>query len=423
MIFKNSLILAIFSGLSLILAIVRDRLLATHVGIGPTLDVYNAAFRLPDLLYGALLAFVTAGTVVPFLTKENTHGDIIDPRQKLYSLTLFFGGTLSILVVILGLFLPLYAHLIVPGFDGEQLDAFIFATRLLLVQPFFLGISSLISCFTQLRNEFILYGVAPLGYSFAIILSILFLYPLFGLQGLLYGVILGSILSFLIQSISLRTAKLSELRYHFKYHHVKDLINLALPRTGTNITTQLRTIFFTGLATTFGPGGLSSYLFAQRITDSVTQLIQQSITTASLPVLSKDFLEGRSVEYKKIVHKYILILGMIGALVALTLFSLQEIVIALLYGDTGFNSNIAFFLHGFLIALPFSMMSGYFSISLYAMKDTKSVFISFLLASLASVCVGLALKQKGEIALVFAYDTWALLQFLLLFGFYSRKKH
>jgi peptidoglycan biosynthesis protein MviN/MurJ (putative lipid II flippase) len=158
MIFKNSLLLAIFSAASLFLAIIRDRLLATHVTVGSTLDIYNAAFRVPDLVYGALLAFVTAGTVVPYLTKENNHGAILDPRQKLYSLTLFFGGIISILSVVVGLLLPLYARYIVPGFTEEQVDTFIFATRLLLIQPFFLGISSLISCFADTRNEGVIYN-------------------------------------------------------------------------------------------------------------------------------------------------------------------------------------------------------------------------------------------------------------------------
>ena len=422
MIFKNSLVLAVFSALSLVLAILRDRLLATHVTIGPVLDVYNSAFRVPDLIYGAVLAFVTAGTVVPFLTKENNHGTLLDPRQKLFSLGLFFGGLIGFFSGVAGLLLPLYAHFIVPGFSDVQLDQFIFATRLLLIQPFFLGISSLISCFAQLRNEFVLYGIAPLGYSFAIIMSILYLYPLYGLQGLFYGVIIGSVLSFLIQACSLRNAKFHEMKYHFSYHHVRDLVRLSLPRTGTNLTTQLRVIFFTGLATVFGPGSLSSYLFAQRITDAVTQLIQQSITTASLPILSKDFLEGRNTEYKAIVHKYILILGGVGVLASSTIFLLQDSIIWLLYGETGFNDHISYYLHGFLIGLPFSMMSGYISVSLYAKKDTKSVFVAFITATLASVIVGTKLQHLGEIALVSAFLTWIGLQFLLLLYFYSRKK-
>jgi putative peptidoglycan lipid II flippase len=422
MIFKNSLVLAFFSVISLFLAIVRDRLLATHVTVGPVLDVYNAAFRIPDLVYGAMLAFVTAGTVVPFLTKENSHSVILDPRQKLYSLTLFFGGVICIISVVVGLFLPLYAHYIVPGFTEDQIAQFIFATRLLLIQPFFLGVSSLISCFAQLRNEFTLYGIAPLGYSTAIIASIIFLYPVLGLSGLIYGVMIGSVLSLLIQAISLRNVKFGEIKYHFTYHHVRDLVWLAIPRTGTNITTQLRNIFLTGLATTFGPGSLSSYLFAQRITDAATQLVQQSITTASLPVLSKDYIEGRNLEYKKIVRKYVILLGFAGACIAAVINYFEDEIIWLLYDNTLYKESIIYYLHGFLLILPFTMMSGYLSISLYAMKDTKHVFMAFFISTLFSVAVGTYLRDYGRIALVGAFVTFALFQFLLLFVLYSRKK-
>lgn len=404
------------------LAIIRDRLLATHVTIGPTLDVYNAAFRIPDLIYGTLLAFVTAGTVVPFLTKENSHGVILDPRQKLFSLTLFFGGLLGIFSGIAALFLPLYAHYIVPGFTQEQLDQFIFATRLLLLQPFFLGVTSLISCFAQLRNEFILYGISPLGYSSGIIFGILYLYPVYGLRGLLYGVIIGSIVALGIQLLSLRNARLREIRYHFSYRHVHNLVALAIPRTGTNITSQIRIIFFTGLATTFGPGSLSSYLFAHRITDAVTQLIQQSITTASLPVLSKEYIEGRQHEYKKTVRRYLAVLGIVGVMVSSIIYFFRDAVIFVLYGNTLYNEYIAFYLQGLLLILPLTMISGYLSISLYAMKDTRRVFVAMVISTILSISVGSYYKSEGEMALIYAYVSFAVSQLLLLGLFYSRKK-
>ena len=41
MIVRNSILLAFFSGISLLLGIVRDRLLAEYVGVGPVLDVYK----------------------------------------------------------------------------------------------------------------------------------------------------------------------------------------------------------------------------------------------------------------------------------------------------------------------------------------------------------------------------------------------
>lgn len=422
MIFKNSVLLAVFSLLSVLLGIFRDRLLSTVVGIGPILDIYNAAFRIPDFLYALSLAFVTSGTVVPFLTIEDRKGHIIDARHKLSSISLFFAGTISLLGIILAVTLPFYARLIVPGFTDEQLVTFISVTRIMLVQPALLGLTSLISCFAQLKNHFVLYGIAPLGYSLGIISGIIFLYPRYGVHGLIYGVVIGAFFSFCIQLFSLRKAKMHHVLPYFSFNDVKELFKVGLPRTGVNVLTQLRVVFFTAFATTLGPGVLSSYLFAQRVTDAVSQIIQQSVTTASIPVLSKEFVEHRIAAYKKLVKKYVVILGLIGAFGALTIYSLDDLVVWLLYGNTSYHDLIIFFLKGFLIALPFTMMVGYFSISLYSMKDTKSVLLSNFISTIIAVAVCYSTQSQGNISLVYGVVTMTVSNFLLLFFLYSKKR-
>ena len=422
MIFKNSLLLALFSILSVFLGIVRDRLLATHVGVGPILDIYNAAFRLPDFLYALALAFVTAGTVVPFLTVEDKHGRVVDSRHKLSSIALFFGGSISLIAIIIAITLPLYARFVVPGFTEDQIMTFITVTRLMLIQPIILGITSLISCFAQLKNHFVLYGIAPLGYSLGIISGILFLYPICGVYGLIYGVIIGALFSLCIQVFSLRHAKMGQVFPYFSWHDVRDIVKLGLPRTGVNVLTQSRIVFFTAFATTLGPGVLSSYLFAQRITDAVAQIIQQSVTTASLPVLSKEFVENRIVEYRKVVKKYVIVLGAIGLVTSLFLYSMQDILIKILYGTTEANAVIAFFLIGFLVALPLQMMIGFFTIGLYSAKDTKSVLYSNLISTLIAVFACYATQPLGNISLVYGSISMAISNFIIIALLYTNKR-
>lgn len=416
------MLLAIFSILSVLLGIVRDRLLATHVGVGPILDIYNASFRLPDFLYAMSLAFVTAGTVVPFLTVEDKAGHMIDSRHKLSSISLFFGAAASLIALFIVITIPLYARLIVPGFTEEQVGIFINVTRTMMFQPILLGITSLISCFAQLKNHFVLYGIAPLGYSLGIIFGIVKLYPIYGIYGLIYGVLVGAVLSFLIQMWSLRHAHMLEVLPYFSLKHIKELFHLALPRSGVNILTQLRVIFFTAFATTLGPGVLSSYLFAQRITDAVQQIIQQSITTASLPVLSKQFIENRITEYKHFVKMYVLLLGAIGFFASIVLYFFQELVIRLLYGTTSANGLISYFLVGFLIALPLQMMIGYFTISLYSAKDTKSVLYANIISTLVAVFACYATQPLGNISLVYGIIAMAISNFVVISLLYGRKK-
>ncbi len=422
MIFRNSVVLAFFSVLSLLLAVIRDRLLAVYVGVGPTLDIYNASFRIPDLIYGAILAFVTSATVVPFLTKEDKNGNLKDPKIKLASITLFFMSIMGGLALIFAVALPIFAPLIVPGFSEAQIAVFITTTRLLLLQPIILGVTSLISCLAQMKNHFILYGLSPLGYSAGIIIGIISFYPIYGVTGLIYGVLLGTITSFLIQMFALRGINFLQAFQHTSFAHVKELSHLAFPRTGTNIVTQLRIIFFHGFATTLGPGVLSAYLFAQKISDAVVQVVQQSVTTASIPVLSRDVVEHNINGYTGLVKKYVVILGGVGMVSALVLYVFSDLVIKILYGNTGSNDLIAYFLLGFLVALPFQMMAGYYAIGLYSARDTKDVFMTYLLSSFLSVGVILLARSGGAQSLIFGYVTFWVSNFLIILSLYSRKQ-
>lgn len=414
------MLLAFFSGLSILLGILRDRLLATNVGVGPVLDIYNASFRLPDFLYALSLAFITAGTVIPYLTVENKNGHMVDSRHKLSSISLFFAGVISLLGIIIAITIPLYAEYIVPGFTEEQLSTFINVTRILMLQPLLLGISSLISCFAQMRNEFLLYGIAPLGYSLGIIFGVVYLFPIYGEYGLIYGVLIGAFASLCIQAWSLRGARMLEVLPYFSWKHIREIVMLGFPRTGTNVLTQLRIMFFTAFATTLGPGALTSYIFAQRVTDAVVQIIQQSVTTASLPVLSKEFIENRGVEHKRVVKKYVLSLGLIGVFASTTIYLLQDTIIWLLYGATEAHSQIAFYLDGFLLILPFAMMVGYFSISLYSIKDTKSVFYSNFIGTIVAVFMCYNFRSLGAISLVYGFTSMVLVNFAVISSLYLK---
>jgi putative peptidoglycan lipid II flippase len=420
MIFKNSLLLAVFSIASVVLGIFRDRLLAVYVGIGPTLDVYNASFRLPDLTYGIFLAFITAGTVVPFLTRENKNGKIIESEKRFTSLLFFFSAFMSTLIIVVICTIPLYAKFIVPGFTDTKLQEFIFATRILMFQPLILGVSSLSSCFAQLKNEFFYYAISPLGYSFGIIFGIVFFYRDFGVKGLIYGVLIGAVVSLIIQSISLRRHKFSVKKHNISLLYVKELIYFAFPRSFTNVVSQLRVIFFTAFATTLGPGVLSSFLFAQRITDAISQIISQSITTASLPVLSREYEEKKIARHEELVYKYTTLLFFTAIVVGVAVYFLRHTIIDILYSHNPANNLIAMFLVGFLVALPFSMASSYLAIGFYSMKDTKKVFAGNLISSLVAVGICYSFKELGIISLIYGIISYYVISCMLYTVLYKR---
>src|SRR5471032_2146191 len=55
--------------LSRLLGLLRDRLLVAHFGVGPQLDAYNAAFRVPDLLFTLLISGAFSVSFIPVLSE------------------------------------------------------------------------------------------------------------------------------------------------------------------------------------------------------------------------------------------------------------------------------------------------------------------------------------------------------------------
>ena len=66
---EAAFLLGFFAIVSQALALVRDRLLAHLFGASSTLDVYYAAFRVPDLIYTSIASFVSLTVLIPFLSK------------------------------------------------------------------------------------------------------------------------------------------------------------------------------------------------------------------------------------------------------------------------------------------------------------------------------------------------------------------
>src|SRR3989344_6421220 len=65
-----ALILSIFSFLSFVLGLLRDRLLTGSFGIGNELDVYYAAFRIPDFIAMVLMTGAIGVAIIPIFTKN-----------------------------------------------------------------------------------------------------------------------------------------------------------------------------------------------------------------------------------------------------------------------------------------------------------------------------------------------------------------
>src|SRR3989344_3840213 len=277
-------ILALFAFGSQMLALVRDRLLAHSFGAGGELDLYYAAFRIPDLLY-VLLPFVT--------TARANKGDEAGAEVLGQMFTVFLLLYVSIAAVLF-VIVPYLVPIFFPGLMVYG-DTLIVLIRILLLQPFLLGISSLFGVVTQLSHRFILYAISPLIYNLGIIAGITLLYPYFGMSGLAMGVVIGALGHMLVQYPLVSQSEFAfKLVKAFDWKFLRSVCMVAVPRALTLSVHQLVLLAFIGVATTMTVGSVSVFQFAFNLQSVPLAIIGMSYSVAAFPVLADLFAKKDS---------------------------------------------------------------------------------------------------------------------------------
>ncbi len=294
-------VLALFTLASQLLAIVRDRVLAHRFGAGETLDVYYAAFRIPDLLFVLFASVLSVYVLLPFVLRASQESREVANRllSQLFSLFLLGYVFVSALVWLSAPYLSLY---IFPGFDAAMQSDLVAMMRLLLLQPFLLGISSLLGVVTQMHHRFVVYAISPLFYNIGIIFGAIYLYDVMGITGLIWGVILGALGHVLIQiPFVWRTGLLPRLTFRFDVREIFTILTVALPRALTLSLSQVQLTFFVFLASLMSIGSVTVMQLANNLYTVPLAIIGASYSVAAFPTLAALLTEKRLHEFSSYV--------------------------------------------------------------------------------------------------------------------------
>jgi len=225
--------------------------------------------------------------LLPFVTEARAKNGNEAAAQVLGQLFSFFLVAYTVLAGILFICAPWLVKVLFPGLlpEAETLTLLI---RILLLQPIFLGISSLFGVVTQLAHRFVLYAISPLLYNLGIIFGIIVLFPIFGLPGLMIGVVLGALGHLLVQ-VPLVVS--SELRFglvtSIDWSLLRRVFLVAIPRGVTLATHQVVLLIFVGIATTMTAGSVSVFQFAFNLQSVPLAIIGMSYSVAAFPVLAE----------------------------------------------------------------------------------------------------------------------------------------
>lgn len=387
-------ILALFGFGSQILALVRDKLLAHQFGAGVTLDIYNAAFRIPDFLFAVFASVLSVYVLIPFVA-ERMEEDMEKARALLSAVLTWFLIGYGAAALLLVVFSQSIAAAVFPGFGPGEQALLVPVMRILLLQAFFLSLSSLFGVVTQLHRKFLLYAVSPLLYNLGIIAGVVVLYPMWGLRGMAIGAAIGAFLHFAVQApFVAESGLLPRITVRPPGALLVRIIRNSLPRALALMLQQFVLLALTGIATLMAAGSVTVLQFAYNLQSVPLTIIGVSYSVAAFPTLARLYSAGDRAAFSGHVYAALrhIIFWSIPAIAFFAVIRAQ--LVRVIYGsglfDWGDTRLTAAALALFALSLAAQAVHLLIIRAYYAAGDTRTPLVTTLFSS-----AGIVLAAAG----------------------------
>lgn len=419
---------ALLSGMSLasmFLSLFRERLLNANFGVlSQDLDAYRAAFKVPDFMFIVLVSGALSVTFIPVLTERLTKGNKKSAWDLSSSLVNFLAIMTAIATLVIIVFAtPIVRYLIAPGMSPEGQELAAQMMRIIAINPFLFSISAVLTSVQQAVGRFFFFALAPLIYSAGIIIGILFIAPTYGIIGVAYGVVLGSIMQLFVA-----LAGMFGLGFEYKptinwrnlgFRNVLQLLPQRSVDQGIDYFNNLVEI---SIASRLGRGFINAWEVAFTLHWVPINLIGVAISTAAFPQMTERINQKRPDLFKK---EFITILRVVVWL------ALPTVIIA--YIGRGYlvrllvaegSPIIANLLGLLVVAMFFRAVFHLVSRSFYAQKDTRTPLIVSIFS--IGLNVGLAIylglyTGLGLNGLAIAQSLIAVLEVMILLVIMERR--
>lgn len=398
-------LLGLFAILSQILALFRDRILAGTFGASRILDIYYASFGIPDFVFVTIASMVSISVLVPFITNrlEKSKEETVYFINSIFS---FF--CLIIIIVCIGffIFIPYLVPKIFPGITDQL--TLIKMARILLLSPILLGLSNFLASITQVGKRFLVYALSPIFYNLGIIFGAIFLYPIFGIYGLAYGVIFGAFMHLGIQlPFVFKSGLFKFWPFVFDFSLIKEIFLISIPRTITLGMTQITTLVLAGMASLMQIGSISIFNFSNNLQSVPFSIIGVSYSLAAFPTLSKFISKNQNKEFLFHISTAIRHIIFWSIPISILFIILRAQIVRTIYGTGVFNWNstklTAATLAIFALSITAQSLVLIFIRGYYAKGNTKKSLYAGIITGILSISFSFLFVKIFNQIIIFRY--------------------
>ncbi len=377
-------LLAGSSMVSMVLGLLRERLLNANFGVDSLeLDAYRAAFKVPDFMFFILVSGALSVTFIPILKERLASGNKKSAWELSNNLLNFMAVITAVASLLLVVFAdPIVRYVVAPGMNEAGIESAVTMMRIIAFNPFLFAISSVFTSIQQAVGRFFFFALAPSLYNVGIIIGILVFSPHYGITGVAYGVILGSILQLIIGAVGLfglGYAYRPEINWrNLGFKKVLDLLPSRSMDQGLDYFLSLIEI---NRASKLGTGLINQWETAFNLHFTPINLVGIAISTAAFPQMTERLAQGRPDLFKKELAQIIRVIVWLALGVTVVAFFMRGYLGRLLVGEG--NDTVSDLLGLLTLAIFARSVFHILSRAFYAQQDTKTpLYVSFLVVGI-----------------------------------------
>ncbi len=374
-------------------------------------DVYFAAFRPSDFLFQTCIMAAMGTVLVPVLAGYKAHKKSGEISKVLSGSMLLAGVVFGVIALLMGIFLPILAPLLVD-FEGEKLNYYVQFGRIALLSNFLFVFGNTLGQYLITSQRYWIYGITPIVYTAGTILGALLLTPYIGVYGPIVGTVCGTAVYVILRLlVALRLGL--KISMSFWHPDFPSMGKLMLPRVLSLGAMQFQLLMFDKVASGLGDGSVSINAYARNFQSVLVGVTGIALAQSAYSLLGQSAAWGNA----KLFRKYLL--WGIGALLVITipgsiLLVLFAPIVATVLGIEAIKIfSMALFVYAF--SIPFESMNHLLLRAFYATKHTLIPAIAAVLNAIAAVGVAFWFSQQfGIYAIGLGFTSGHVVQLLAL---------
>jgi len=394
-------------GLSRVLGAVREIVIAHTFGTSPLLDDYRVAFAVPDLLFNLLLAGAISSAFIPVLSEHLARHEVHRAREIAERVLTTGTVILTLSAAVLFVIAPLYVSLIAFGYSAQDHEVITSLTRILLLQPIFLGAGGLVIGILTAYQRFFAQALAPICYNLAIIAAAAWFAPHSGVSALAVGVVAGALLHVGIQLPALwRTGWRPSTTLGLDDPGLRKVGQLMFPIALGLAAAQVNVFVDTVLGTSLPHGRVAALRYADTIAQLPLGTFSQALAFVLFPFLARDAALNAidSIRHRASLALRLNIFVLVPASVGLAILGVPIVAVLFQHGQFGPSSvrETAYALTFFSLGLTGQAATALLVRVFYALQDVMTplrISLTVIALNLATNVVLVRLLQQGGLAL------------------------